>query len=95
MCGIDEAIRHLQEDCQGFEWASQIINRLDYHRRQAEGLKPKYHKGNVIDDYYTCRNCGRRVEIIYDYCPKCGFLIKWDTTRCLTGLPLVDAAEGG
>ena len=95
MCGIDQAVQHLREDCAGFFWTEQVINRLEYHRKQAEGLKPKYNKGNSIRDYYTCRNCGRRVEIQDDYCGKCGFMIRWDSTRCLTGLPLVDAAEKG
>ena len=29
----------------------------------------------------------------YNYCPNCGYMIRWDSCRCLTGLPLVDAAE--
>ena len=95
MCGIDAAIQHIREFCQGMPWAELIINRLEYHRKQAEGLKPKYNKGNSIRDYYTCRNCGCRVEIQDNYCSGCGFMIKWDSTRCLTGLPLVDAAEKG
>lgn len=93
-CGIDEAIRHIREDCAEFLWADPVINRLEYHRAQAEGVKPKYHKTDVIKDYYTCRNCGYRVLIQDNYCPNCGYRIKWDSTRCLTGLPLVDAAEG-
>lgn len=92
MCGIDEAIRHIQEECPQV-WAQLVINRLDYHRKQAIGERPKYHKGMSIKDYYTCGNCGRNIEIIFDYCPKCGYAIKWNTTRCLTGLPLVDASE--
>lgn len=97
MCGIDQAIEIIKQ-CDflyGVPNAELIINRLEYHRKQAEGLKPKYNKGHNIHDYYTCRNCGRRVEIEADYCWKCGFMIKWDSTRCLTGLPLVDAAEKG
>lgn len=93
MCGIDEAIRHIKQDCDGMIWAQLVINRLDYHRRQAEGTKPKWHKGQSIKDYYTCGNCGRTVDIIFDYCPNCGFALKWDSTRCLTGLPLADMAE--
>lgn len=93
MCGIDEAIRHIRDDCSGFMWAETVINRLDYHRRQGQGVKPKYHPGMTLKDYYTCGNCGRKVEIIDDFCGKCGFAILWDNIRCLTGLPLVDAAE--
>lgn len=93
MCGIDEAIRHIREDCSGMLWAERVINRLDYHRRQAVGVKPKHNKGVSIKDYYTCGNCGKMVEIQDNYCGGCGFAIKWDSIRCLTGLPLVDAAE--
>ena len=94
MCGIDEAIRYIRENCQDAQ-ADLIINRLEYHRNQAEGMKPKYHPGMVLKDYYTCRNCGHRVAVQDNYCPNCGYRIKWDSTRCLTGLPLVDAAEAG
>lgn len=93
MCGIDEAIRHITEDCSELIWANLVINRLDYHRRQAEGVKPKWHKGQSIRDYYTCGNCGRTVKIEDNFCSGCGFMILWDSIRCLTGLPLVDAAE--
>ena len=93
MCGIDQAIQHIREDCNGFLWAELVINRLEYHRNQAQGVKPKYHKGMSIKDYYTCGNCGKRVEIQQDFCWGCGYRIKWDSIRCLTGLPLVDAAE--
>lgn len=95
MCGIDtaiSAIRKVSQECE-FPEADQIINRLEYHRKQAEGVKPKYHPGMVLKDYYTCRNCGVRVEITFNFCPGCGYRIRWDSTRCLTGLPLVDAAE--
>lgn len=94
MCGIDEAIRYIRENCQDAQ-ADLIINRLEYHRSQAEGMKPKYHPGMVLKDYYTCRNCGHRVAVQDNYCPNCGYMIKWDSTRCPTGLPLVDAAEAG
>ena len=93
MCGIDEAIRHIREDCTGFIWTEQVINRLDYHRKQAIGEKPRYHHGDGIKYSYTCRNCGKRIGIGDNYCAGCGFMIRWDSVRCLTGLPLVDAAE--
>ena len=92
-CGIDDAIRHIMADCSGFPWAEQVINRLKYHRRQAIGKKPRYHKGHSINSYYTCGNCGKMLEIQDDFCGKCGYRVKWDSTRCLTGLPLADAAE--
>ena len=93
MCGIDEAIRHIREDCPGFIWAELVINRLDYHRRQAIGERPKYHRQDGLKDYYTCRNCGKPVTINDNFCANCGYFIKWDSVRCLTGLPLIDAAE--
>ena len=93
MCGIDQAIQHIREDCGELIWAEQVINRLEYHRAQADGVKPKYHPNDVLKDYYTCRNCCFRVVVNNNYCPNCGFMIKWDSTRCLTGLPLVDMAE--
>ena len=95
MCGIDEAIRHIREDSSQFIWAEVVINRLEYHRAQAKGVKPKYHPGMVPKDYYTCGNCGFRVTVNDNYCPNCGYMIRWDSCRCLTGLPLVDAAEAG
>ena len=92
MCGIDEAIQHIRENYEG-AWTETVINRLEYHRNQAEGVKPKWHRGDSIKDYYTCGNCGFGVIVNNNYCPNCGYMIKWDTVRCLTGLPLVDAAE--
>lgn len=99
-CGIDEAIRYIKDIQEIYEVGIEqnekgelVINRLEYHRNQAEGQKPKYHKGDCVKDWYTCRNCGVRVEITFNFCPGCGYRIRWDSTRCLTGLPLVDAAE--
>ena len=95
--GIDEAIQIISDASKMYEIpkADLIINRLDYHRAQAEGRKPKYMPGAVLKDYYTCGNCRYRVQIQDNYCPSCGFKIKWDSTRCLTGLPLADMAEKG
>ena len=101
-CGIDEAIRYIKDIREIYEVGIEqnekgelVINRLEYHRNQAEGQKPKYHKGDCVKDWYTCRNCGVRVEITFNFCPGCGYRIRWDSCRCLTGLPLVDAAEAG
>ena len=93
--GIDEAIKIITDASMMYDIpkAEQIINRLEYHRNQADGVKPKYHPGMVLKDYYTCRNCGFHVKVNDNYCPNCGFMIKWDSTRCLTGLPLVDLVE--
>lgn len=89
MCGIDEAIRLVRD----VGLPDTVVNRLEYHRAQAEGVKPRYWPGQVFKDYYTCRNCGARVVVNDNYCSNCGYRIKWDSCRCLTGLPLVDAAE--
>ena len=93
MCGINDAIQYIRGVCEGMPWLELVINRLEYHRNQAEGIRPKYHKGMYMKDYYTCGNCGYRLDIGFDFCPKCGYRIKWNSCRCLTGLPLADAAE--
>ena len=93
MCGIDEAINWISEHCDDQIGMDLVINRMEYHRGQAIGIKPKYNKGQSIKDWYTCGNCGKQIEIIDNYCAGCGYRIKWDTIRCLTGLPLVDRAE--
>ena len=96
MCGIDEAIKEIKKTFNTYMMpanAELIIKRLEYHKAQAEGVKPKYMPGAVMKDYYTCGNCGHRVVVQNNYCPNCGYSIKWDSTRCLTGLPLVDLAE--
>lgn len=51
-----------------------------------EGAKPKFHKGlyGTKYDSYTCGNCGSGIDVIYDYCPKCGYKLLWDNPRCLT-----------
>ena len=51
------------------------------------GHKPKFHKGRCGKkyDYYTCGQCGAGIEIIDDYCYKCGYRVLWDNLRCLTG----------
>lgn len=92
-CSIDEAIRHIQEDCSMYAWSGLVINRLEYHRKHATGKKPKYHDGESIKYYYTCGECGHPLSITDNYCSNCGCAIQWDAIRCLTGLPLVDAAE--
>ncbi len=94
MCGIDEAVRYIRDYCSGYIWAETVIKRLEYHRGQADGVKPKYHAGDILKEYYTCGNCGKRINIEDDYCSGCGYRIKWNTIRCLTGLPLTDAIEG-
>ena len=56
------------------------------------GAKPKFHKGKYGTkyDYYTCGNCGATLEIIADYCFKCGYRTLWDSPRCLTDKGAID-----
>ena len=55
------------------------------------GIKPKYHKGKSVKDWHTCGQCGVTVEqsgadaVLNDFCWNCGYRIKWDDPRCLTG----------
>ena len=51
-----------------------------------EGRRPKYHKGIYGKKYdtHSCGNCGHGVDVIYNYCPSCGYRILWDNPRCLT-----------
>lgn len=55
--------------------------------RHMEGIKPKYHKGMYGRkyDFHTCGACGFGVNVVYEYCPKCGTRILWDSPKCLTG----------
>ena len=55
--------------------------------RHMEGTKPKYHKGvyGKKFDHHTCGACGFGVNVVYEYCPKCGTRILWDSPKCLTG----------
>ena len=95
MCGIDDAISYVRMYLTDDTLADRVINRLEYHRSQAEGVRPKHNKGMYVKDFYTCGNCGYNINIQHNFCPNCGFRIKWDSCRCLTGLPLIDAIERG
>lgn len=55
--------------------------------RQMEGFKPKYVAGKYGKkfSYHKCGNCGVTIEVIADYCFKCGYRILWENPRCLTG----------
>lgn len=59
--------------------------------RMNKGIVPKYHKGKSINDWYTCGQCGSMLnkgasdDVLNDFCWKCGYRIKWDSCRCLTG----------
>ena len=39
--------------------------RAIYHMAKAAPIKPRYHKGKkVTQDYWTCANCGRTVDVL-------------------------------
>lgn len=62
-----------------------VLNRMRYERDQNIPVKPKYHKGKSISDWYTCGNCGHGIrEVTDNFCSNCGYEIKWDNPRCLT-----------
>ena len=61
------------------------VNRIRYEFAKTDQIKPKYHKGHSIKDWYTCGHCGFTIrEINSNFCPNCGYGIKWDSVRCLT-----------
>ena len=88
MCSYESAIAWAEQqpestvrDC--------VLARMRYERDKAIPVKPKFHPGKYGHRYdsYTCGNCGTTIaQIWHNYCPKCGFAIGWDSTRCLTGV---------
>lgn len=70
--------------CEEYEEA---LNTFRHTASRLVPVVPKWHQGRSIDDYHTCGACGYNLNILFDYCPRCGRMIKWDTTRCLTGYP--------
>lgn len=61
--------------------------KLERYEKMNTGIRPKYHKGNHIKDWWTCGQCGATVScgVISNFCMDCGYRIKWDHPRCLTG----------
>ena len=61
--------------------------KLERYEKMNIGFKPKYHKGKHINDWWTCGQCGTTVfdGVTSNYCMNCGYRIKWDNPRCLTG----------
>lgn len=89
MIGMKDMIQlfegRFSEDEKRTEMYKAAINRLNYEKNKTEGIKPKYHRGARINDWYTCGNCGHGLHDIGDnYCSNCGHRIKWNSTRCLT-----------
>lgn len=57
-------------------------------KRSIDGVKPKHHKGHTIRDWWTCGSCGAIThdEVTANYCHHCGYKIRWDSIRCMTGI---------
>ena len=79
-----------------------LINALSEARyekaiRAEIGLAPKFHKGKYGGkfDYHTCGQCGATIQVISDYCHKCGYRVLWENPRCLTGIDEVENDEKG
>lgn len=90
MCGINAAIEYLQSlHPAADDMPQRIVNRLRYVREKEDGVKPTFHPGIYGHKYDTwhCGHCGRDLirGVTADYCDKCGYRIKWDSIRCLTG----------
>lgn len=60
------------------------VNRVLYEFGKHDGAKPRYHKGQHIKDWYTCRNCGSGIDVGHNFCPNCGYTLLWDSIKCLT-----------
>ena len=95
-CSIEDAVQYIESmadvmrqhsEKRTADMPERIVNLLKYNRDRHEGVKPKYYKASrKIYDYWKCGNCGRsNLDVGDNYCPECGYYIKWDSPRCLTG----------
>ena len=67
----------------------------DYAFKKQNGAKPITHFPTKWNSYYECRICGKRIgDIVYNFCPSCGYKILWSSPRCLTGYPNIDQNRG-
>lgn len=55
------------------EW---VLNRLRYERDQNVPVPVRIRKGRIFDEN-ICGNCGFLVDVGIEFCPKCGFALKW------------------
>lgn len=78
----EEVQDHLPE--KKWEDYERAVNRVLYEFDKIDGIKPKLNKGKNIKSWYTCRNCGEKVNIEHNYCHNCGYVLHWDGIRCLT-----------
>lgn len=87
MMGYSDAISWIEEHAPEADGKSQVLNRMRYERDKTLPVRPKFRKGvyGKKHDSWSCGNCGRGgIDVIDDYCPKCGFKIGWESTKCLT-----------
>lgn len=97
MCGIDEAIKYIDKHepmNPDDDMPKRIAERLKYVRDKDEGIKPIFHKGiRPAYDYWSCGQCGRKTKdyVGDNFCSNCGYRIRWDSIRCLTGRELQNA----
>lgn len=83
---ITQKVRaHIPKSMQ--EEYERAVNRLRYEFAKTDAVRPILYKGQRKQyDYWKCGNCGTGIgEVVANYCPNCGFEIKWDRIRCLTG----------
>ena len=82
MVGLEDAVAWVElldvpKDCE--DTKRRVLNRLRYERDQNVPVPVKCRKGRMFDEY-TCGNCGFVARPEYEYCPKCGFAMKWRRT---------------
>lgn len=86
MMSYSDAILWIENNAPDTEKRAQVLHRMQYEKDKSDPVKPKFFKGKYVRDWYVCGNCGgRKVDVNDNFCPNCGFAIKWDSTRCLTG----------
>ena len=61
--------------------------KLERYEKMNTGYKPKFHKGKSVKDWWTCGQCGATVfdGVTSNFCMNCGYRIRWNNPRCLTG----------
>lgn len=78
----EEVQDHLPEG--KWEDYERSVNRVLYEFDKLDGKKPKLNKGRHIADWYTCGNCGCKINLGNNFCQNCGYKVIWDEIRCMT-----------
>lgn len=95
MMGVQDALDHVEEIWnmvpesekteKSTEKYTRMKNRFSYECSKGIPVKPKGEKHRKERRMmYTCGHCGHGIDVINNYCPNCGFMVKWDSPRCLT-----------